>query len=144
MVIKYVKIFQSKAVQNLPKLGFLVLKETIWRPCSRRAPMLADQGDQIGRIFAHWAVAYSLDRFFENFRSSSRVLATFPLIINCVLMLSKMVLGDFFRKLIRSPCVGPSFSLTCLLSLEHELGRGEKWPKHSVYLGRACCQPLTK
>jgi hypothetical protein len=32
MVIKYTKIFHSKTVQNLPKLGFLVWKQTIWQP----------------------------------------------------------------------------------------------------------------
>jgi hypothetical protein len=34
MVIKYTNIFHSKALQNLPKLGFLVWKQTIWQPCS--------------------------------------------------------------------------------------------------------------
>jgi hypothetical protein len=32
MSINYTDIFQSKAHQNLPKLGFLVLKQTIWQP----------------------------------------------------------------------------------------------------------------
>jgi hypothetical protein len=32
MVIKYTKIFRSKTFQNLPKLGFLVWKQTIWQP----------------------------------------------------------------------------------------------------------------
>jgi hypothetical protein len=32
MSIKHINIFQSKALQNLPKLGFLVLKQTIWQP----------------------------------------------------------------------------------------------------------------
>jgi hypothetical protein len=32
MAIKYISISQSRALQNLPKLGFLVLKETIWQP----------------------------------------------------------------------------------------------------------------
>jgi hypothetical protein len=32
MVIKYTEIFRSKALQNLPKLEFLVLKQTIWQP----------------------------------------------------------------------------------------------------------------
>jgi hypothetical protein len=35
MVIKYTKIFHCKTIQNLPKLGFLVWKQTIWQPCSR-------------------------------------------------------------------------------------------------------------
>jgi hypothetical protein len=34
MAIKYINIFQSKALQNLPKLGFLVWKQTICQPCS--------------------------------------------------------------------------------------------------------------
>jgi hypothetical protein len=32
MIIKYNNIFHSKAIQNLPKLGFLVWKQTIWQP----------------------------------------------------------------------------------------------------------------
>jgi hypothetical protein len=31
VVIKYNNIFYSKALQNLPKLGFLVRKQTIWQ-----------------------------------------------------------------------------------------------------------------
>jgi hypothetical protein len=33
MAIKCTNIFLSNALQNLPKLGFLVLKQTIWQPC---------------------------------------------------------------------------------------------------------------
>jgi hypothetical protein len=32
MTIKYTNIFHSKAIQNLPKFGFLVRKYTIWQP----------------------------------------------------------------------------------------------------------------
>jgi hypothetical protein len=32
MALKYINIFQSRALQNLPKLGFWVWKETIWQP----------------------------------------------------------------------------------------------------------------
>jgi hypothetical protein len=32
MSIKHTSIFQSKALQNLPKSGFLVWKQTIWQP----------------------------------------------------------------------------------------------------------------
>jgi hypothetical protein len=32
MVIKYAKIFHCKTLQNLPKLGFWVWKQTIWQP----------------------------------------------------------------------------------------------------------------
>jgi hypothetical protein len=35
MAIKCINIFQSKAPQNLPKLWFLVWKQTIWQPCFR-------------------------------------------------------------------------------------------------------------
>jgi hypothetical protein len=31
IAIKYINIFQSRALQNWPKLGFLVWKETIWQ-----------------------------------------------------------------------------------------------------------------
>jgi hypothetical protein len=34
MVIKYTNNFHSKTIQNLPKLGFLVWKQTIWQPWS--------------------------------------------------------------------------------------------------------------
>jgi hypothetical protein len=34
MAINYINIFQSSALQNLHKLGFLVWKETIWQPWS--------------------------------------------------------------------------------------------------------------
>jgi hypothetical protein len=36
MVIKYNKIFHSETLQNLPKLGFLVWKQTIWQPWNPR------------------------------------------------------------------------------------------------------------
>jgi hypothetical protein len=32
MIITHHNIFHSKDIQNLPKLGFLVLKQTIWQP----------------------------------------------------------------------------------------------------------------
>jgi hypothetical protein len=33
MAIKFINIFQSESLQNLPELEFLVWKETIWQPC---------------------------------------------------------------------------------------------------------------
>jgi hypothetical protein len=33
MVIKNTKIFHCQTLQNSPKLGFLVWKQTIWQPC---------------------------------------------------------------------------------------------------------------
>jgi hypothetical protein len=41
VVPKYINIIQSKALQNLPKLGFLVWKETIWQPCTQKIPEIA-------------------------------------------------------------------------------------------------------
>jgi hypothetical protein len=35
---KYADIFHSKALQNLPKVGFLVWKHAIWQPCVRLPP----------------------------------------------------------------------------------------------------------
>jgi hypothetical protein len=32
--IKYTNICHCKTLQNLPKFGFLVWKQTIWQPCS--------------------------------------------------------------------------------------------------------------
>jgi hypothetical protein len=32
MVLKYTKIFHCQTIQNIPKLGFLVRKQTIWQP----------------------------------------------------------------------------------------------------------------
>jgi hypothetical protein len=34
MFIKYINIFQTEALYNLPKFGFFVWKETIWQPWS--------------------------------------------------------------------------------------------------------------
>jgi hypothetical protein len=37
MAVKYINIFQSKALQNWPKLVFLVRRPTIWQPWLRQA-----------------------------------------------------------------------------------------------------------
>jgi hypothetical protein len=50
MAIKYIHIFLYRALQDLPKLGFLVWKETIWQPCPR-----------------HWSVALDQRRFVKAF-----------------------------------------------------------------------------
>jgi hypothetical protein len=34
VAINYTNIFHCKTLQNLPKFGFLVWKQTIWQPCS--------------------------------------------------------------------------------------------------------------
>jgi hypothetical protein len=44
MVIIYTNIFHSKALQNLPKLRFVVWKQTIWQPCSKRGHLVAASG----------------------------------------------------------------------------------------------------
>jgi hypothetical protein len=35
IVLKHTNVFHSKALQNIPKFGYLVWKQTIWQPCSR-------------------------------------------------------------------------------------------------------------
>jgi hypothetical protein len=60
--IKYSNIFHCKTLQNLPKFGFLVLKQTIWQPCVR--PILqCNQCVQIRRNFAVWAKKKILNDF---------------------------------------------------------------------------------
>jgi hypothetical protein len=36
MAVKYTSIFPSNGLHNIAKLGFLVLKLTIWQPCLKR------------------------------------------------------------------------------------------------------------
>jgi hypothetical protein len=53
MALKYISLFQSKVLQNLTKLGFLVRKEAIWQPCStpgRHTHVRTDMCDQEIRI----------------------------------------------------------------------------------------------
>jgi hypothetical protein len=38
MAMKCSSIFNCKTLQNLPRLGFLVLKYAIWQPCGRVQP----------------------------------------------------------------------------------------------------------
>jgi hypothetical protein len=69
------------------------------------------QGDQIGRIFAQWAIIY-FGRFVENRKSSPYFCATFSLSTGmCIcdtLIVTKIglghILGDFFHQLVWSPC----------------------------------------
>jgi hypothetical protein len=42
MAIKYTNIFHSKTLQNIPKLGFLLCKYTLWQPLSQMAAVLLD------------------------------------------------------------------------------------------------------
>jgi hypothetical protein len=59
------------------------------------------QGDQIGRIFAYWAVV-SLRQFYENYRGGANFLGNFSHGTSYVLTLAKYglgcILGDFFHK----------------------------------------------
>jgi hypothetical protein len=41
----YTNLFHSKALQNFPKFGFLVGKNTIWQPCSATKLFKTFQGD---------------------------------------------------------------------------------------------------
>jgi hypothetical protein len=43
MAIKYTNIFHCKTLQNLPKSGFLVRKETIWQPWTEGAVKAKEQ-----------------------------------------------------------------------------------------------------
>jgi hypothetical protein len=70
MAIKYTNSVDFKALQNLPKLGFLVWKYTIWQPWTWDAKngeksfskkdfeREVKEGDQIGRIFEYWAITF--------------------------------------------------------------------------------------
>jgi hypothetical protein len=70
-----------------------------------------EQGDQIGRIFAHWAIAF-VGQFIENYRSSANSWANFFPSTSCVLILTKnclcYTLGDFFKNSSGHP--GPKLS----------------------------------
>jgi hypothetical protein len=50
------------------------------------------QGDQIGRIFTQWVIVY-FGQFLVNYKNSPDLCATFPLSIDNVLILTKIVLG---------------------------------------------------
>jgi hypothetical protein len=65
------------------------------------------QGDQIGRIFAQWAIAY-FGQWFENYRSSAYFWATFfpqyQLSINFYKKIVWATFSALFQKLIWSSC----------------------------------------
>jgi hypothetical protein len=61
MSIKYTKIFHSEAFQNIPQLGFLVRKYTIWQPClhpnehlQKHSPFLAIFATNRRLVFSHF------------------------------------------------------------------------------------------
>jgi hypothetical protein len=65
-----------------------------------------DQGDQIGRIFAQWAIVY-FGQWFENYIQSANFWATFFRDISYVLIFTKNGLATFWA----------SFSQTHLVTL---------------------------
>jgi hypothetical protein len=73
MAIKYTSIFQSKVLQNLPKMGFLVWKQTIWQPwssdgCFYNSPVDRPNDAPIGlpRV-ARWHIFKLKIQIWENF-----------------------------------------------------------------------------
>jgi hypothetical protein len=63
---------------------------------------VAEQGDQIGRILAHWVIVYFW-QFFEKYRSSPNILPPFFCSLSDLIHFEKNVpglhmynLGDFF------------------------------------------------
>jgi hypothetical protein len=64
------------------------------------------QGDQIGRIFAHWVIFF-FGQFFENYRSSPNIWATLFNGKSCLIILTKtdlvFIFGQLFHQLIWSP-----------------------------------------
>jgi hypothetical protein len=40
--IKYTNVFHCKTLQNLPKFGFLVRKQTIWQPCFQESKIISE------------------------------------------------------------------------------------------------------
>jgi hypothetical protein len=69
MAIKYINIFQRKALQNLLKMGFLVWKQTIWKPCykastpSSQLPAPSSQLPAPSSQFRHFFHCFDLDDY---------------------------------------------------------------------------------
>jgi hypothetical protein len=78
--MKYTNSFHYKTLQNLPKLGFLVWKKTIWHPC-----LLAGEGDcQHGAQGDHTRPSFAYNgpigyfgQLFQNDKSGLNVWPTF-------------------------------------------------------------------
>jgi hypothetical protein len=66
------------------------------------------QGDQIRKTFASWAIVY-FGQFFENDINSPKIKATYYNGKCYILISTKIglgyILGGFFHKLARSPCL---------------------------------------
>jgi hypothetical protein len=121
--IKYIKILRSKAFLNVQKWGldipsanpasnpgsfrllqFEVIKRWSWIP--------RHQGDQIGRIFAHWAIVYF--GIFSKFYFCIILMATYSTKAGVnLLFLTKYgldyILGDFFKKASCHPDPDPTY-----------------------------------
>jgi hypothetical protein len=84
------------------------------RSASVEASEAAGQGDQIGRIFANLAIPY-FRNLFESCKSSPNCCATLFHGKGVALILTKNgignILGDFFLKLIWSPCRQTTFNV---------------------------------
>jgi hypothetical protein len=90
MVIKYTNIFHCKTFQNLPKLGFLVWKCTIWQPCfqSLRAVLLmrwagfqTDNDDSpLGQLYRDQCYDHNFFAIFANVQPKNRRFSQKPLL----------------------------------------------------------------
>jgi hypothetical protein len=56
MAIEYTNLFHCKALQNLPKLGFLVWKYPIWQPWWK-ASKTFERGRKSGRLAGNWQIS---------------------------------------------------------------------------------------
>jgi hypothetical protein len=76
------------------KPGFSVAK-SFPRPTLSKIRARVNQGDQIGRIFAHWALVV-FGQLFENYRSSPYFWAIFPRKKLCIDFNKKWVWATFW------------------------------------------------
>jgi hypothetical protein len=95
-----------KSIWSPWAVGSLVVIEKVCSDRSQDWPQR--QGDQIGRIFASWAIV-CFGQFFENYKNSPNLGATSPHGKSPILILTKYIwaglnFGQFFHKLIWSPC----------------------------------------
>jgi hypothetical protein len=79
--------------------------------CRQPLQIISFQGDQIGRIFAHWVIVYYMQFFITNL---ARIFGAtfFSHTHDCALSSTKMFLATFgviFYKLTRSPCFLPKY-----------------------------------
>jgi hypothetical protein len=108
------------------KSDIQILSERPW-PLPQQSVVARVQGDRIGRIFASWAIVY-YGHFFENSRSSPKVVGYFfprlRILLNFSLKRVGLLFGQFFHKLIWSPCQGLRRSFN-MLTLSAAFSWGE-------------------